>query len=130
MTVRHLAAYLVEAAVREATARPMPTRPRTYRRLSRRGLEGRRTPRRRWCAAGDRVSVGAEGLLALCHHAAALFRNACYVPIDYTTPVERGRNIIADAGALITTKRNLERLLDSPSPELQSSTFPRIWSSL
>ena len=30
---------------------------------------------------------------------AALFLNACYVPIDYTTPVERGR-IVADAAPL------------------------------
>ncbi len=44
---------------------------------------------------------------------AALFLNACYVPIDYTTPVERGRRIVADAGAavLVTTARNLSRLL-------------------
>ena len=50
----------------------------------------------------------------------ALMLNACYVPIDYTVPAGRGRKIIADCApsALITTKRNLERLLDSPSPEI------------
>ena len=49
---------------------------------------------------GDRVCIALPKgfpLYATIH--AALFRNACYVPIDYTTPVERGRNIIADADA-------------------------------
>ena len=67
---------------------------------------------------GDRVCISLpKGFPLYVTIHAALFLNACYVPIDYTTPVERGRRIIADAGAavLVTTARNLE-----PAPRRHS----------
>ena len=64
--------------------------------------------------AGDRVCISLpKGFPLYVTIHAALLLNACYVPIDYTTPVERGRAIIADAEArvLVTTGRNRARLL-------------------
>ena len=112
MSVRHLAAYLFDAAARhgDRPAYADAAGTRTYREYRDESLRvaallacgGRRR--------GDRVCIALPKgfpLYATIH--AALFCNACYVPIDYTTPVERGRNIIADAEAtvLVTTGRNL-----------------------
>jgi amino acid adenylation domain-containing protein len=125
MTVRHLAAYLVEAAERHGD-RPAYTDAsgtRSYRDYRDEALRVAALLGEAGVAGGDRVAIALPKgfpLYATIH--AALFRNACYVPVDYTTPVERGRAIIADADArvLVTTGPNLGRLLGRMGADAES----------
>jgi amino acid adenylation domain-containing protein len=117
MTVRHLAAWLVEAAARhgDRPAYSDASGTRTYRDYLNAALRVAALLGNAGVDRGDRVCVALpKGFPLYVTIHAALFRNACYVPIDYTTPVERGRAIIADADAkvLVTTRRNLGRLID------------------
>lgn len=116
MTVRHLAAWLVEAADRhgDRPAYADAGGARTYREYLNEALRVAALLRAAGVDRGDRVSIALpKGFPLYVTIHAALFLNACYVPIDYTTPVARGRNIIADADAkvLVTTGRSLGRLL-------------------
>ncbi len=115
MTVRHLAAWLVEAAARhgDRPAYADAAGTRSYRDYLDEALRVAALLGDAGVGRGDRVCIALpKGLPLYATIHAALFRNACYVPIDYTTPVERGRNIIADADAtvLVTTGRNLGRM--------------------
>lgn len=115
MTVRHLAAWLVEAAARhgDRPAYADAAGARTYQAYLDEALRVAALLGDAGVGRGDRVCIALpKGFPLYVAIHAALFRNACYVPIDYTTPVERGRNIIADADAtvLVTTGRNLGRL--------------------
>jgi len=115
VTVRHLAAWLVEAAARhgDRPAYADAAGARTYRAYLDEALRVAALLGDAGVARGDRVCIALpKGFPLYVTIHAALFRNACYVPIDYTSPVERGRNIIADAGAtvLVTTGPNLGRL--------------------
>jgi amino acid adenylation domain-containing protein len=116
MSLSHLAAWLVEAATRhgDRPAYADPSGTRSYRDYCAEAQRVAALLGDAGVAGGDRVAISLPKgfpLYATIH--AALFRNACYVPVDYTTPVERGRAIVADADArvLVTTGRNLARLL-------------------
>ncbi|HET7717848.1 MAG TPA: AMP-binding protein [Bauldia sp.] len=122
MTTRHLASYLLEAARRggDRLAYGDSAGTRTYDEYLRESLRVAGLLRDAGAGRGDRICIALPKsfpLYVTIH--AALFLNACYVPIDYTTPVERGRNILADAKAavLITTERNLARLLGDAAGE-------------
>lgn len=128
MTVRHLAAWLVEAATgddgRAAYVDAVGTR--SYAEYLDESLRVAALLRDAGVARGDRVCIALPKrfpLYATIH--GALFLNACYVPIDYATPVERGRNIIADADArvLVTTGRNLSRLFGSVADASREDTI-------
>jgi len=116
MSVRHLASYLVEAAGRDGN-RPAYAGAggtRSYTEYLGESLRVAALLRDAGVGHGDRVCISLpKGFPLYVTIHAALFLNACYVPVDYTTPVERGRRIVADAGArvLVTTARNLERVL-------------------
>jgi amino acid adenylation domain-containing protein len=116
MTVRHLAAWLAAAAARDgrrpAYADAGGTR--SYAEYLDESLRVAALLGEAGVAHGDRVCIALpKGFPLYVTIHGALFLNACYVPIDYTTPVERGRSILADADAkvLVTTGRNLRRLL-------------------
>ncbi len=115
MSARHLASYLLEAAAahpdrpafRDATGTA------TYRAYRDESLRVAALLAAAGVVAGDRVAIALpKGLPLYVAIHAALLVNACYVPVDYTTPVERGRAILADAEAavLVTTGRSLARL--------------------
>ena len=123
MSGRHLASYLFDAASLwgERPACADAARTYSYNDYLNEALRVAALLRRAGVEAGDRVCISAPKSFSLyASMFGALMLNACYVPIDYTVPAGRGRKIIADCApaALITTKRNLERLLDSPSPEI------------
>ena len=113
---RHLASYLFDAASlwgeRPACADASGTH--SYNDYLNEALRVAALLRRAGVDAGDRVCISAPKSFSLYASLfGTLMLNACYVPIDYTVPAGRGRKIIADCApaALITTKRNLERLL-------------------
>jgi amino acid adenylation domain-containing protein len=117
---RNLASYLLNAAARwpERTAYRDPRGTLTYGDYLGESLRLAGVLARAGVTRGDRVAVSLPKTVALyatIH--AALLRGAAYIPIDYTTPVERGRAILADsaARALVTTGRNLARLLAGPA---------------
>ena len=117
MSARHLATYLVEAAARggDRPAYADAGGTRSYATYLDESLRVAALLRDAGVRHGDRVCISLpKGFPLYVTIHAALFLNACYVPIDYTTPVERGQRIVADAGAavLVTTARNLSRLLD------------------
>jgi amino acid adenylation domain-containing protein len=116
VTSRHLASYLIEAAdrwgARPACADASGTQ--TYADYLRESFRLAALLRSCGVAAGDRVCISVPKSFALYASIfGTIFANACYVPIDYTTPAERGRKIMRDcaAAALITTRQNLKRLL-------------------
>ncbi|MCB1499377.1 MAG: amino acid adenylation domain-containing protein [Bauldia sp.] len=116
MTSRHLAAYLLEAAERagDGPAFADAGGVRSYRAYRDESLRVAALLRDAGVGTGDRVCIALpKGYPLYVAIHAALLVNACYVPIDYTTPVERGRAIIDDAAArvLITTSRSRARLL-------------------
>lgn len=115
MSPRHLGSYLLEAAAAH------PDRPAfrdaagtaTYSAFRDDALRVAALLAASGVGPGDRVAIALpKGLPLYVAIHAALLRNACYVPVDYTTPVERGRAILADAdaAALVTTGRSLARL--------------------
>ena len=113
---RHLASYLFDAASlwgeRPACADASGTH--SYNDYLNETLRVAALLRRAGVDAGDRVCISAPKSFSLYASLfGTLMLNACYVPIDYTVPAGRGRKIIADCApaALITTRRNLERLL-------------------
>jgi len=120
MSPRHLASHLL------AAAEAHPDRPAyrdaagtcTYAEYRDEGLRVAALLAAAGVGAGDRVAIALpKGFPLYVAIHAALFCNAAYVPVDYTTPVERGRAILADAdaAALVTTGRSLARLLDDES---------------
>lgn len=122
MSARHLVSYLFEAAGRT------PDRPayrdasgtRTYAEYLDESLRVAALLGEAGVTHGDRVCIALpKGFPLYVSIHAALLLNACYVPIDYTTPVTRGRNIIADADprVLVTTGRNLGRLFGEADAE-------------
>ena len=122
MSGRHLATYLYDAASlwggRPAIADA--TRTYSYNDYLNESLRIAALLRRSGIEAGDRVCIAAPKSFSLYASIyGTVLLNACYVPIDYTIPAERGRKIIGDCAAstLITTERNLARLLGGPSPE-------------
>ena len=119
---RHLASYLFDAASlwgeRAACADASGTH--SYNDYLNEALRVAVLLRRAGVEAGDRVCISAPKSFSLYASLfGTLMLNACYVPIDYTVPAGRGRKIIADCApaALITTKRNLERLLGGKPAE-------------
>ena len=128
MSVRHLAAYLLAAAEAgpDRAAYRDAAGSRTYREYRDESLRVAALLAEAGVAAGDRVAIALPKCFALyvtIH--AALFRNACTVPVDYTTPVDRGRAIIADAGArvLVTTAGSLARLLGAAAAGLDDDAI-------
>ena len=116
MTGRHLASYLYDAASLwgERPACADSVRLHSYNDYLNESLRVAAHLRRSGIAPGDRVCISAPKSFSLYASLyGTLLLNACYVPIDYTIPAERGRKIIDDcaASALITTERNLARLL-------------------
>ena len=119
MSGRHLASYLYDAASLwgERPACADAARIYSYNDYLNEALRVAALLRRAGVEAGDRVCISAPKSFSLYASIfGTLMLNACYVPIDYTVPAGRGRKIIADCApaAIITTARNLERLLDSP----------------
>lgn len=124
MSGRHLASYLHDAASLwgERPACADAARTYSYNDYLNEALHVAALLRRAGVEAGDRVCISAPKSFSLyASMFGTLMLNACYVPIDYTVPAGRGRKIIADCGpaALISTTRNLERLLGSPLPETE-----------
>jgi amino acid adenylation domain-containing protein len=120
MSGRHLASYLYDAASLwgERPACADAARIYSYNDYLNEALRVASLLRRAGVQPGDRVCLSAPKSFSLYASIfGALMLNACYVPIDYTVPAGRGRKIIADCApaAIITTARNLERLLDSPA---------------
>lgn len=116
MTARHLAAYLLAAAdaYPEAAAYRDAAGTRSYAEYRDESMRVAALLSEAGVVDGDRVAIALPkcfALYATLH--AALLRNACTVPVDYTTPIDRGRAIVADAAArvLVTTGRSLARLL-------------------
>ncbi len=122
MTGGHLASYLIETAKehRDRTAYSDAAGSHSYGRYLGESLRVAALLRDHGVGAGDRVCIALPKSFPLYVSIfAALLRNACYVPIDYTTPPERGRRIVGDcaAAAFVTTRRNLGRILDAtPAP--------------
>ena len=121
MTSRHLGSYLLEAADawrgRPACADASGTH--TYDDYLRESLRIAALLGVCGVTAGDRVCISAPKSFALYSSIyGAILLNACYVPIDYTAPIERARRIIGDcaAAALITTRKNLKRILGDRLP--------------
>ncbi len=124
---RHLASYLFDAASlwgeRPACADGSGTH--SYNDYLNEALRVAALLRRMGVEEGDRVCISAPKSFSLYASLfGALMLNACYVPIDYTVPAGRGRKIIADCtpSALITTKRNVERLLGGRPETLEHIT--------
>jgi amino acid adenylation domain-containing protein len=118
MSGRHLASYLHDAASLwgERPACADATRTYSYNDYLNEALRVAALLRQLGVEAGDRVCISAPKSFSIYAGIfGTLMLNACYVPIDYTVPVARGRKIIADClpAALITTRRNVERLLGS-----------------
>jgi amino acid adenylation domain-containing protein len=116
MSVRHLAAFLLDAARTQpdAAAYRDAAGTRSYAAYRDESLRLAALLSEAGVGGGDRVAIALpKGFALYASLHAALFLNACTVPVDYTTPVERGRAIVTDAGArvLVTTGRNLARLL-------------------
>jgi amino acid adenylation domain-containing protein len=115
MSPRHLGAWLIAAAAAhpDRPAYRDATGTRTYAEYRDEALRVAGLLAAAGVGHRDRVAIALpKGFPLYVTIQAALLRNACTVPVDYTTPVERGRAIVADADArvLVTTGRSLARL--------------------